>query len=104
MTRIEAEKYINLCESEFFTGSHSVSFITNDLQTRKAFDAYSPLISNPRQTNELWQKKQVYFETFNNAVVTLNYILTEFPNSEWNTRCKICKNKIDELRNLVQNF
>ena len=102
MTRIEAEQFLNLSEFEFFSGSFSVRFIRKDLENRKAIDTYSPFGSNLRRTNELWQKKQVYFQNFNDAEGRLNQISNNYP--EWDSRCKRCIKEITELRNLVQNF
>ena len=100
-----AERQINLCESEFFTGTHSESFITNDLQTRKASDRYSTMGSNPRQTYLVAEKKQVYYATFNDADSNLNLIISMLDkNHPFISRCERCKNQIAKLHNLVQNF
>ena len=104
----KAEEFIIFCESEFFTGTHSVSFITKDLQTRKASDRYSTLGSNSRQTNLLSAKKQVYFETFNNVYnginLYLNMLQKSYPNHALISRCERCKEQIEKLRNIVQDF
>ena len=104
----KAEQYINLCESEFFTGTHSYDFITKDLETRKASDTYSTLGSNPRQTYLLSEKKQVYFGIFDevddNINLILNMLRTTYPNHALISKCERCKNQIVKLRGLVRNF
>ena len=108
MTTEDVEQFISLCESEFFTGTHSEGFITKDLQTRKTSDTYSTMGSNPCKTSHVWEKKQVYFETFEEADRNLNIILSKLknssPNHAWISRCERCKNQIAKLRNLVRDF
>ena len=100
-----SKQQINLCESEFFTGAHSERFITNDLQTRKSSDRYSTMGSNPRQTNLVAEKKQVYFATFNDAESNLNLIVSMLDkNDPLIARCERSINQIVKLRNLVRNF
>ena len=102
------ERHIALCESELFTGTHSESFITNDLQTRRASDRYSTMGSNPCQTYLVTEKKQVYNATFDDAEKNINYILSNLEKTPQNNtliyRCERCKNQIVKLRNLVRNF
>ena len=105
---VKAEQYIKLCESEFFTGTHSYSFITKDLETRKASDTYSTLGSNPRQTYLLSEKKQVYIKTFNEAEESINLVLNmlqkTYPNHMLISKGERCKKQIVELRKLVRDF
>jgi len=72
--RALAEKYISACEEIYFTGNFSDSVIKTDLENRKASDRYSTMGSNPRQTNLLWEKKQFYFQDFDEREKFFNTI------------------------------
>ena len=101
-------KFIEYCEESYFTGAFSESVIKDDLQSRKASDTYSTLGSNPRQTNQLAEKKQFYINDFNSVEDELDTWIRKIrevnPDHPWIARCEKCKNQIVKLRKIVRNF
>ena len=100
-----AERYIKSCENDYFTGSFNESYIRNDLQTRKASDTYSTMGSSGRQTNHLSQKKQFYYDDFDNTEGTVDGLLRTLPKTHaLFSRCEKLKKELTKLRELVRNF
>ena len=103
-----AKQYLEQIEDIYFTGCFSESVIETDLENRKASDRYSTMGSNPRQTNLLWEKKQYYFQDFDEKEQSFNFIISKLRsitlNHEWIPRVERCKNQIVKLRNLVRDF
>ena len=98
-----AEEYIRLCENSYFTGSFSESVIKRDLEDKKTIDRMSRLGS--RQTNCLAEKKQFYKNDFDKTEQMLNTILRDSTsNNQLMQRCRMCKDQINNLRNIVEKF
>ena len=102
-----AEQLLNSYEKDYFTGAFSESTIKDDLQTRKASDAYSRMGSGP-PTNYLSQKKQFYYNDFDDTEEYLNRIdkmLSGQPKTHpLLLRSAKCRSQITKLREIVRNF
>jgi len=104
----KAGQLIALYEQGYFTGgSFSESTIRDDLQTRKASDAYAKMAG--RWSNELDKKKSFYIQEFSNGLSTIKTILDAVrTHQSWDTmlisRCEKCINQANKLHDIVRNF
>jgi len=91
-------------EKEHFYGVFSESTIRTDLETRAARDRLSRLGSSGRQTNNLGEKKRVYYDSFDKDIELINKMLSLNPPSSYISRLEKCKNQVNKLYDFVQNF
>ena len=106
---VKAGQLIALYEKEYFTGSFSEKVIRDDLQSRKASDAYSKMGSSGRQTYLLPEKKNFYIKEFTSGLNDINTVLNATKaHQSWDSalisRCEKCRDQADKLLNIVRNF
>ena len=56
------------------------------------------------QTNELGQKKQFYYDSFDKDLELINTCLSYSPPTSYVDRLKRCQNQVNKLRDIVRNF
>jgi len=96
------EEFIVSFEREFFTGSYSESAIKADLEARKTMDSLSTMGSSGMQTNRLGEKRNIYFQDFENVLYHIDRISKE--DTTFISRCERCKSQVNKLKDIVSNF